>query len=608
MKQVRGMSALAVTLGAALVVSACAGGSGGAAGSGAGGSSSSTSLTAKGNNGDGTYTAPAVPSGSEVVFTHDSAYTAYNNKTADAVNFNNTLVLNQVLTDPFFLDGTLEYLLNTDVMESAQLTSEDPQVVTYKIKPDITWSDGVAWDCDDFYLAWLAMSGKPIKRDPAGQPLLDAEGKEQTFFTPATTVGLEQANVECTDDLTFVETYETPFADWEGNYVQRTLLPAHILEQQTGIADITAITPTSPEADLQRVADFWNTRWNGFTKEIMPGSGPYLIDSWEQGSSVTLIRNPAWPGNPGGPERIVLRNIADGSAQAQGLQNRDFSVIAPQADPVVAERLRNLSAQGIVFAAGGGLTFEHLDLNFDNPIFQDKAVRQAFAQCIDRRELVEKLVGAVDPQARPLGSLLFTPDEVDYEDVYSDKMPGDPAIAKQTLEAAGWQLGQDGVYAKDGRRLAFRISHTDLPRRLQTVQLIQSACRAAGMDVLDDTDPNFLDTRVNQGDYDVALYAWVGQPLKSSQASIYQSGGGQNWQGYTNQAVDEAWEKVKVEFNEAARIDALKTADRLTAEDFASLPLFQVANMWAYSDTIDDSVYYQGSDGVTWNANEWEVQ
>jgi len=605
MKQVRGMLALAAALGAALVLSACAGGPDGASGNGAGGNGASS--TAKGNNGDGTYTAPGVPPGPEVVYTHSTAYTAYNNKTPDANSFYNTEALSPVLADPFFLDGNLEYLLDTDMMESVELTSEDPQIVTYQIKPNLTWSDGAAWDCDDFYLAWLALSGKPVQRDAAGQPILDAEGNEQTFFTPASTVGVEQTNAECTDDLTFVETYETPFADWKGNYVQNSLLPAHIIEQQTGIADITTITPTSPAADLQRIADFWNTRWNGFTKEIMPGSGPYMIDSWEQNASVTLVRNPNWAGNPGGPERIVLRNIADGSAQAQGLQNQDFTVIIPQADPVVAERLRNLSAQGVIFEAKGGLTFEHLDLNFDNPLFQDKAVRQAFAQCIDRNEVVEKLVRGVDPQARPLGSLLFTPDEADYEDVYSDKMPADPTKAKQTLEAAGWQLGQDGVYAKDSRRLSFRISHTDVPRRVQTVQLIQSACRAAGMDVVDDTDPNFLDDRVSQGDYDVALYAWVGTPLKSSPASIYQTGGGQNWQGYTNPGVDEAWDKVKLEFDEAARTDALKTADRLTAEDLASLPLFQLPDMWAYSDTID-SVYYQGSDGATRNANEWEVQ
>ncbi|MGH3978135.1 MAG: ABC transporter family substrate-binding protein [Pseudonocardiaceae bacterium] len=602
MKQLRGMPALAAILGVALVLSACGGGGG----DGGGGGSGEASPDAKGAIGQSAYRAPEVASGPAVTVTHDAAYTAYNNKTADGNNFNNTLVLDQVLTDPFVLDGNLEYLLNTDVMESAELTSEDPQVVTYKIKPNIKWSDGEAWDCDDFYLAWLAMSGKAVQQDPAGQPILDPEGNPQSFFTPASTTGLEQVNVECRDDLTLVETYETPFSDWQGNYVQRSLLPAHVLERETGIADITQLTPDSPAADLQKAAEFWNTGWNGFTKNIMPGSGPYVIDSWQQNSSVTLARNPQWAGNPGGPERITLRNIADGTAQAQGLENGDFDVIAPQADPVVAERLRNLSAQGVVFQSGGGLTFEHLDLNFDNPIFKDKAVRQAFAQCIDRNDLVDKLVRGVDPEAKPLGSLTFLPGESAYEDIYSDKMTADANQAKQTLEAAGWQLGQDGVYARNGQRLSFRISHTDLPRRIQTVQLIQSHCRAAGMEVRDDIDPTFLDERVSEGDYDVALFAWVGTPQKSSPAPIYQTGGGQNWQAYSNPQVDQAWATVKTEFDEGTRDEALKKVDQLIAEDYASLPLFQVPNMWAYTDAID-SVYYQGSDGVTWNANEWAV-
>lgn len=608
MMKLRGMSAIAATLGVALVLSACGGGGDGG-GDGGGSGDEAGGADAKGKDGTN-YAAPRVPSGPQVVFTHDSAYTAYNNQTADGNNFNNTLILNQVMADAFVLDGTLEYLVNTDFLESAESTEPspgNPQVVTYQIKPGLTWSDGEAWDCDDFYLTWLAQSGKVIQRDPAGNPVLSPEGDEQGLFTAASNTGWEQATGSCEDDQTFVETYETPFADWQGNYVQNAILPAHILEREAGIEDITQLTPESPAEELQAAAEFWNTGWNGFDAEIMPGSGPYMIDSWEQNSSVTLVRNPEFPGNAGGPESIVLRNIADGTAQAQALENQEATVIAPQPDPVVADRLRNLSAQGIIFEAGGGLTFEHLDLNFANPLFQDAAVRQAFAQCIDRDDLVDKLVRGVDPEAEPLNSLVFLPDESAYEDVYGEQMTNDPNQAKQTLEGAGWTLGQDGIYEKDGQRMSFRISHTDLPRRVQTVQLIQGSCREAGIEIEDDTDPNFLDTRVSEGDYDVALFAWVGTPQKSSPASIYQTGGGQNWSSYTNPEVDELWETVKVEFDEGVRDETLAEVDRVMAEDYYSLPLFQVPNMWAYSDTID-SVYYQGSDGVTWNANEWEVQ
>jgi len=603
MKKLRGVSALAATLGAALVLSACGGGGGG----GDGGGSGADALTgAKGDNEDGTYTAPQVAQGGEVTFAHEAPYTTYNNATADGNNFNNVLVLNPVIVEPFILEDTLDVLLNADVMESVELTSEDPQVVTYKIKEGVKWSDGEAWDCDDFYLAWMATSAKFVQRGPDGQPILGAEGTPADFFTPAATTGTELVDGECTDDRTFVETYSEPYTDYKANYLDRVLLPAHILEQETGVADITQLTPESPQDQIKAVADFWNTGWNGFTKDLMPGSGPYLIDGWQQGNSVTLVRNPEWIGNPGGPERIILRSIEDATAQTQALENQELDVIAPQADPVVADRLRNLSAQGVTFRSGGGLTFEHLDLNLAFPLFQDVAVREAFAECIDRNDLVDKLIRGVDPGAAPLGSLLFLPDEEGYADLYSERMPADPNQAKRTLEAAGWTLGQDGIYAKDGQRLSFRISHTGIDRRTQTVQLIQSHCREAGIDIVNDADPTFLDERVSAGDYDVALFAWVGEPFKSSKISLYTTTGGQNWSNWSNPRVDETLPKVATEFDEDQRDEYLKQTDQALADVYFSLPLFQLPNMWAYNETVD-ATSYNGANGVTWNAWEWEI-
>ena len=604
MKKLRGVSALAAALGAALVLSACGGGGGGDDGGGSGGDA----LTgAKGNNGDGTYNAPEVAQGGEVTFAHEAPYTTYNNATADGNNFNNTLVLNPVIAEPFIIEDSLDVLLNADVMDSVELTSENPQVVTYRIKQGVTWSDGEAWDCDDFYLGWMSASSKFVQRGPDGQPILGAEGTPADFFTPASTTGTELVDGECTDDLTFVETYSEPYSDYEGNYLNKNLLPAHILEQETGVADITQITPESPQDQLAAIGEFWNTGWNGFTTNLMPGSGPYMIDSWQQGNSVTLVRNPEWIGNPGGPERIVLRSIEDATAQSQALENQELDVMAPQADPVVADRLRNLSAQGVTFQAGGGLTFEHLDLNLAFPLFQDVAVREAFAQCIDRNDLVDKLIRGVDPEAAPLGSLLFLPDEQGYQDVYSDTMPADPNQAKQTLEAAGWALGQDGTYAKDGQRLSFRISHTGIDRRSQTVQLIQSHCREAGIDIVNDADPTFLDDRVSAGDYDVALFAWVGTPFKSSKISLYTTTGGQNWSNWSNPTVDEQMPLVATEFDEDQRDTYLTTADRALADAHLSLALYQLPNMWSYTETVD-ATSYNGSTGVTWNAWEWEIR
>ncbi|MGH3869936.1 MAG: ABC transporter substrate-binding protein [Pseudonocardiaceae bacterium] len=569
-----------------LVVTGCVAAGGTDPPDGRGGGPAQTA--ARGDNGDATYTAPQTPPGPEIVIAHDAPYSAYNNKTAQANNDpNNALVLNQVLADPFVVDGNGNLLLNSDVLVSAELTSRDPQVVTYQIKPNITWSDGRSWNCHDFYLAWLAGSGK------------------SPYFTPVTTRGYERATAECRDENTFVETYQAPYADWRRNYIQGAVLPAHILERETGIVDITALSPQSAPADLKKAGDFWNKRWTGFDAGTMPGSGPYRIGSSTPGRQTVLTRNEEWVGNPGGPERIVLTSV-DGTAAVAGLQDRQFSVVQPPADPLLADRLRALAGQAVTFAARGGSTVDHLDLNPAGALFKDPVVRTAFAQCVDRNKLVDEVVRGVLPEMQPLGSLAFLPGDAAYDDLYSEKMVADARKAQVTLERAGWVLGRDGVYSRGGQRLSFAISHDASPDHAREVELIRTQCRQAGMEIVDGATPVGLGEALARGAFDVALTTSPGTPRGWSLTDRYATNSKLNYQHYTNPAVDAALRIAQTEYAESTQTDALREADRLLADDLVSLPLFQVPIIWAYTNNIDN-VYRHPSTGVTWNANEWKV-
>jgi peptide/nickel transport system substrate-binding protein len=571
----------------ALAATACVATSGNDGRDGSGGGPGDTG--ARGDSGDGSYRAPQIPSGPAIVIAHDAPYSAYNNKTVRANNNpDNALVLNQVLVDPFIVDGNGEFLLNSDVLLSAELTSKDPQVVTYKIKPNVKWSDDQPWNCRDFYLAWLAGSGK------------------SPYFTPATTRGHERATAECRDSNTFVETYQSPYADWRRNYIHNAILPAHILERETGIADVTALTPQSAPVDLKKAGDFWNTMWTGFNAATMPGSGPYRIDSSTPGEQTVLVRNEAWAGNPAGPERIVLTSVADGAAAVQGLQDQQFSVVQLTADPLLADRLRALSVQGVIFEARGGPTVEHLDLNVTNVLFKDPVVRTAFAQCVDRNKLVDELVRGVLPETQPLGSLAFLTGDEAYDDLYSDKMVADSQKAQVTLERAGWVLGQDGVYSRGSQRLSFAISHDASPSHSREVELIRKQCRQAGMEITDGAVTGNLDDILARGQFDVALTTSSRAPRVWSLADRYATSGRFNYQNYTNPELDAALNVAKTQYAESTQAAALRKADQLLADDLVSLPLFQVPIMWAYTSNID-SVYRHGSTGVTWNANEWKM-
>ncbi|WP_018683990.1 ABC transporter family substrate-binding protein [Actinokineospora enzanensis] len=595
----RSLSAIALIAGASLVLSACGGstdnGNGGSGGTATEPTGDIAAMAiAKGESGDN-YTSPEVPQSNDTfTVSTDNPYTAYNNTAADANNSYNAFALTLVLSGAYKLDGNNKVLLNKDVMDSVELTSKSPQVVTWKIKPGVVWSDGEPWDCDDFYLDWLSSTGKAKS----------ADGKD--LFTSASTTGYELiTKVECPTQTTVVTTFSETYPDYKGLFGSSLdVMPAHIVEKETGVADITKLTPTGgDQAALAKVAEFWKTKWNGWDPKLMPSSGPYKITGFEQNNSITLERNDKWGGKPGGPAKIVLRGISDQVAQAQALENGEVQVNSmAQPDVNAADRLRSLSSQGVRFGAANGLTFEHMDLNFKNQWLKDPAVRKAFMQCVNRSELADKLIRPVLENAKPLGSLTFFQAEEGYQDNYA-QYTGDAAAAKATLEAAGYTIGADGFATKGGAKLTLKISHTDIPRRKQTVELVQSQCKAAGIEIQDDTDPNFLDTRVSQGDYDIALFAWSAQPFKSSLSSIYQTGGGQNWSSYTNTKVDAAFKDASTNLDEATARKSLAEADKLMAEDNYSLPLYQLPNMWAFKGI--DKVYFQSYNGALWNANEW---
>ncbi|GAA4819126.1 ABC transporter family substrate-binding protein [Actinomycetospora corticicola] len=569
----------------ALVLAGCGGGGG------ENNFGSTTAPQAKGRQGN-VYISPQVASGPAVTVAADTAYTAYNNDTAANNTVYNLYASLPVLASATVLDNDGTPLINGDMMAGIDEVSTNPQVIRWRMKPGVTWSDGQPWNCKDFYLAYLAGSGKI------------------PGFTAASTNGYGNiGQAQCLDDTTFQATFAQPFADYIGLFSQNNgdLLPAHILEQKTGIPDIRQITPASPPAQLQAMTQFWNTGWNGFDKSVMPASAQYQLDSWVQDQSVTMTRNPAWKGNPGGPERLIYRNIADATAAAQALQNNEIQVTANQPDVNAANLMRGLAAQGVKFQATSGASYEHLDMNFKNPLFADKAVRTAFAQCVPRQDITDKLVKGVQPDAAPLQSLMFLPSQRGYEDAYSSLIgTGNPQQSAQTLTQDGWVKGPDGVFAKNGQPLQFRISHTNVPRRVQTVQLIQAACQQAGIKIVDDNDPNFLDTRLGAGDYDVALYAWQNDPFTSSHESIYKTGGSQNYQSYSNPQLDALMAQASGNLDPAGYLAQWQQADKLMAQDLPSIPLYVQPNTVGYTDKIDN-VWYQPNLGAMLHANEWAV-
>jgi peptide/nickel transport system substrate-binding protein len=602
MRRTKAVSAWSMAVASALVLSACSSGNTGSGTSSTGPNGSTGDVKSmalgKAESGDNFKLANVPGYNATVTVGIDDGYSGYNNDSPDTNSSYNTYVLTSVLSGADVLDGNNKVLLNNDVFDSWTVTSPSPQVVEYKIKPNVKWSDGAAFNCKDMYLSWLSHSG--LAKGP--------DGKQA--FLAASTTGYELIDsATCKDPQTFETKYKSPYLDYKGLFNGTAIMPAHIVEAQAGIPDITKLTPASDPATLKKAGDFWTNGWKGFKKDIMPSSGPYMITAFDANAkSVTLEKNPLWIGGKGGPSKIVVRSMSDTKAMATALQNGEIDVVAStQPDATAAATMKGLSAQGVTYGSASQLTFEHLDLSYKR-MFKDKDLRKAFFEVVKRDDISNKLLKPVQADAKPLNSIVFFPGEPGFQDVYGSKAGLGPEAAAKTLSDAGWVKGADGIFAKGGVRAAFTISHNSNARRSQTVEIIISQAKAAGIEVKDETDANFLKGgRMSAGDFDVALFGWSSAPFKAEKKSIYitrKDDSSQNSQGLSDPKIDAAFETAVSATDVAVQQKAYQDADQAIADQYASLPLFQTPSMWAFKGI--DRVYMQSYNGVLWNAGEWE--
>ena len=602
MATTRSRSPGVIVAAAALVLTACGGGATTAAPSAPAATQDFEPGRAEAT--DSPFSRPQVADAGDVLVTVDEGFQDYNNNTGAANSLANTYVLPLLQPSPFFTDDTLALRLDTDYMQSVTVTSQDPQVVEYRWRPEAVWSDGQPVGCKDMYLLYLA-AVSTVK-----------DGDAQIFDSSPT--GYDQiSTLDCSaDQKTATVTFATPFADYRGLWstagqAGSQLLPAHVLEQRTGIADITALDPRADTPEIRSAGTFFTTGWNGFDPAVALSAGPYKIESSTRNAETVLVRNDRWWGNPGGPARLTITAVTDSQANVQKLLNKEVQVIAPQAESAVAEQIRAQGGDYSVFAAGGQ-TYEHIDFNMARPLFADHPeLRKAVATCINRQRLLDNLIRSVDPNAVPLGNFIFQPNEKGYEDHYAQYGTGDAAAAKKLMEDAGWTLGADGIYAKDGQRASFTLGHKLVDRRTQTVQQVIGDCKPAGIEVVGGPSEDFNDRPLPAGDFDAALFAWVGGPVKSSLVGNYSSraaGGAANYNGYSNPKVDELLKLSSTQLDFAERTTTFNEVDRLMADDMHSIPLFQLPDFAAAVSGIGPIGYIGATGGALWNAFAWTRQ
>ncbi|GAA1241149.1 ABC transporter substrate-binding protein [Janibacter melonis] len=200
------------------------------------------------------------------------------------------------------------------------------------------------------------------------------------------------------------------------------------------------------------------------------GTGPYKMESWDKGQSITLARNDDYWGEQPDIARAKFSFITENTTRVNALLAGEVDLI--QRVPIEdVDRVGD--ADGVhVESSEDGLVHTLL-LDMRSAPFDDIKVRQAFAHAIDVQGFVDQLLKG---HGRALG-VPMSPTVAQFDDSLS-AYEYDPAKAKRLLAEAGYE---------DGLPLATKTSAGRYVADKEIYDTINGQLEAAGFEVAPQT-------------------------------------------------------------------------------------------------------------------------
>lgn len=516
-----------------------------------------------------------------------------------------TSVVNSRTSSMFAYFGTDGEIHGNPEFGTVEKLADEPLTVKYTINDAAVYSDGNSIDYDDMVLDWAIQtytSGNGHYADNAECQMFNSVSGSYGEFVPNGPEG-ELGSKE------FVVTFKNPYADWKllvGGLGQ--WYPAHIVADQIGLTEdeLTQAIIDEDFPTIKKAADFWNTGWANPSPgtlpaaELIPVSGPYKFGTWVAGQSITLEANENYWGTPAATKKLTYR-FAEPSTHVQALANGDLNVIEPQPTIDTLTQLQGVANASIL--TGDSLTWEHLDINQKSgPFAGDLALREAFAMCVPRQQIVDNLVKPINPDAVVMNAREVFPFQENYAAVVAAAYDG--RYDEVNLDGARAKIAESGVATPIDVRIGYSAGNT---RRADEVALIQSSCNQVGFNVIDISSATFFDDggERSKGDFEVALFAWAGSGQVASGANIYKTDAPQNWNWYSNADVDAAWKTLEASVDPAVHLAQVKIIEENLWNDLHGIPVFAHPGLVGYDSTIQNVRKTATQDQTVWNAEQW---
>jgi peptide/nickel transport system substrate-binding protein len=470
--------------------------------------------------------------------------------------------------------------------------------VTYRLLPDVVWSDGEPFTADDviFTYAWIS--------DPANAT---------TSFGQYSGI----SEITAPDPLTVHIRFARPQAGWYIPFAGTSwgvVYPKHVLD-----------------GGGQEALDAFSRR--------PIGTGAFVVDEFLPGDHVIYVANERYR-EPQKPffSRVYLKGGGDAASAARSvLQTGDFDIAWNlQVEPRVLSGLAGGGKGTVVVAPGANL--ERLQLNFSDPhtevdgqraevntphpFFTDKRVRQAFSLAINKQQIADELF--LEGESPASNFLVGIP----AYDSPNTTWTYDPKRAHALLDDAGWGWGE-GHRIKDGVELKVTYAAPVNQVRQKTQAIIKQNWEEIGVRVeILQVDPGVFfdqspgnDQNMSHFYYDVEMWSsgsdipfplaymegWYGGAGNIPQKD--NSWTGLNQQRYVNPKYDTLWQEAGRETDPARLVELFIAMNDLVVEDVAGIPLIQrAAQVYGIANRLNgQNIVPNAFEQLYWNIANWNL-
>lgn len=416
--------------------------------------------------------------------------------------------------------------------------SEDGRRYVFSLRSSARWSDGSQVTAEDFVFAWKRMLSPELAAPNAW--MLYAIDAAESYNKNE--VGSEELGIRALDSETLELRLEaaTPY----------------LLDMMMHPAWFPVHRPT-----IERWGDVHDrsNRWAETGRHV--GNGPFKLREWRANVWVETVANPYyWDADTVSLNGIRFMVYEEPSAQERAFLGGQLHVSSTVPPARISWWKRERSEE---LHLDPYLGTYYVLVNHRHPQLSDPRIRKALSLAVDRRALVENLLGAGEIAAHS-----FVPESMPGYD--APQMPGfNPERARELLVEAGYPGGNGFP------RIQYLYNTSENHRRIaEALQGMWEQHLGISIELYNQEWRVYLDRR-ERGDYALARAVWIGDYVDPDTfLSLWSTGSGRVWSGWEQPEFDALMLRANQEQDADKRMQQLAQAEHILLEEQAVIPLY----------------------------------